>query len=324
MAEEHSDPPRPRPFWSGTISFGLVSVPVNLFPATRRVRPSLRLLDEDGTPLSRRYYCPEHDRDVHPEHILRGYEVAKGEYVIVRDEELEALAPRKSRDIDLTRFVETSQVPPLFYERAYYLTPAGPSNKAYRLLADVMERSGRAGIATFVMRDKEYLVAILAEKGLLRAETMRFQDEIRTPKDVGLPKPVKATRKAVSAFEAAIEKHSAGNLRPSDLRDEYAHELEKLVERKQSKGRDVVEVATSAAEDEDEAAAPDDVMQMIKRSIAQSNPRRGRRASRDGQAAPALEDESKDELYARAQKLDIPGRSRMNKQALLRALRRQQ
>src|SRR5690606_31886465 len=99
--------------------------------------------------------------------ILRGYEWAEGEYVVVRDEELEAIEPKKTREIDLRRFVDLSEIPPLYFERTYFLTPDGNSNKAYRLLAEVMERKQRAGIATFVMRDREYLVAILAENGIL-------------------------------------------------------------------------------------------------------------------------------------------------------------
>jgi DNA end-binding protein Ku len=169
-----------RAFWSGTISFGLVSIPVNLFPANRSRSTGLRLLDKDGTPLRRRFFCPKDERDVHPEHVLRGYELENGEYVVVTDEELESLEPRKTRDIDLTRFVNKDDVPATLFERGYYLTPAGDSTKAYRLLAEVMEETGRVGIATFVMRGKEYLVAILAEDGIMRAETLRFQNEVRT------------------------------------------------------------------------------------------------------------------------------------------------
>jgi DNA end-binding protein Ku len=151
---EDRERPAIRPFWSGTITFGLVSVPVHLYPAVRRGGMALRMLDADGTPLARRYYCPEHGREVPPEEIVRGYEIDKERYVVVEDHELEALTPRKSRDIDLTRFVRQEEIPPFFFDRAYFLTPSGDSTKAYRLLAEVMEKSRRAGIATFVMRLK--------------------------------------------------------------------------------------------------------------------------------------------------------------------------
>src|SRR5690606_8881941 len=121
------------------------------------------------------------------EEIVRGFDVGDGQYVVVTDEELEALAPDKSRDIDLRRFVPRHELPMANFERAHFMAPTSDSNKAYRLLTKTLEETNRIGIATFVMRGKEYLVAIIAEGGLLRAETLRFADEIRTPADIGLP-----------------------------------------------------------------------------------------------------------------------------------------
>lgn len=114
---------------------------------------------------------------------MRGYEVEKDRFILVDDEELVALAPEKSQEIDLKRFVELSEIDPVYFERAYFLAPDRDAVKAYRLLARTMEEAGRAGIATFVMRGKEYLVAIIAEQGFLRAETLRFHDELRIPGD---------------------------------------------------------------------------------------------------------------------------------------------
>ena len=184
------DAARPRAFWSGLLSFGLVSIPVELFPAHRSHGGALRMLDADGTPLARRYYCPADDEDVPAEHLVHGYELDNGRIVVVTDEELEALAPKKSREIDLRLFVDRDSIPALYFERSYFLAPGADSGKAYRLLCAVMERSRRAGIATFVMRDREYLIAIFAEGGLLRGETLRFHGEVRSSSDVGLPKPV--------------------------------------------------------------------------------------------------------------------------------------
>jgi len=248
----------PGAFWSGTISFGLISVPVQLFPANRRSSVSLRMLDRDGTPLRRRYYCPKHDRLVESDEIARGHEVDEGEHVVVTDEELEAVLPGKSREIDLQRFVDRSRIPPLFFERAYFLTPSGDSNKAYRLLAEVMERTDRAGIATFVMRNKEYLVAILAEDGILRAETLRFQDEVRGPADVGLPEDPEVDDAEVARFEEAIDGHSADAIDPGEMEDEAGAALRELASRKRKKGEDVVEVASSSDEGAANRDDPDD------------------------------------------------------------------
>src|SRR5690606_3909652 len=178
-----------RSLWSGSITFGLLSLAVDLFPAVRTEALPLKIVDESLRPLTRRYVCPEHeDRFLSRDEIVRGYEIEDGEYVLVTDEELESLAPEKSRAIDLRKFVDVAEIDPMYFKRSYFLTPAeDEANRAYRLLAETMERSGRAGIATFVMRGKEYLVALLAENGVLRAETLRFVDEIRRPEDVGLP-----------------------------------------------------------------------------------------------------------------------------------------
>ncbi|HTU63921.1 MAG TPA: Ku protein, partial [Polyangiales bacterium] len=139
------------PQWSGSLSFGLVSIPVQLYSATRTARVSLRMLAPDGAPVVRRFFCPDDGEQVNKEDLARGYEYKPGKYVQVTDEELEALEPDKSRDIDLRLFVPVTSLDPVYFERMYFLTPSGDSNKAYQLLVGVMERTGRAGIATFVM-----------------------------------------------------------------------------------------------------------------------------------------------------------------------------
>src|SRR5262249_44347396 len=181
----------PVPFGSGTLTFGLVSVPVDLYPGNRTNRAPLHMLGPKGEPLSRRYYSEKTERDLDDEQMVRGYEIEKGRYVVVTDEELERLAPEQSRDIDLRRFVELESIPPLYFDRSYFLAPSEGAEKAYKLLATTMEKEELAGVATFVMRGKEYLVSIFPEDGILRAETMRFADEIRSPKEVGLPEEKK-------------------------------------------------------------------------------------------------------------------------------------
>ena len=262
---------RPRALWSGTISFGLVSVPVELFPANRPGRPGLRWLAPSGLPVQRRYASSEDGKEVPTSQLIRGYEVARGEHVVVTDAELEALLPEKSRDIDLTRFVPQEEVDPVLFERAYFLAPGGKSVKAYRLLGDVMERTGRAGIATFVMRDKEYLVAILAEGGILRAETLRFADEVRSADDVGLPKAKKPKAAKVEAFERLISARSEKTLDPDELVDPWTERIEALAEKKQKKGEDVVEVPEAA---EEERAEIVDLMEVLKRSLGAGPARR--------------------------------------------------
>ena len=231
-----------RPFWSGTLTFGLVSVPVSLFPAQRSVRTSLRMLGPDGQPLARKYFAEKTGKDLDADEVVRGYEIDDEKYVIVTDEELERLAPEKTRDIDLKQFVPADSIPPLYFERGYFLTPAAGSQKAYKLLAETMQESKLAGIATFVMRGKEYLVAIFSDKGILRAETMRFADELRSPADVGLPKKKEAPKATVSKFEKLIAGKSKKQFSPTKLADKQTDSLLKLVKKKQAKRSNVVKV----------------------------------------------------------------------------------
>jgi DNA end-binding protein Ku len=322
---------RARAFWSGTISFGLVSIPVNLFPANRAGGVSLRMLAPDGTPLVRRYFDPETDREVSRDRIVRGFEIAKDQYVVVGDDELSALEPEKSRDIDLRRFVDRDAIPPLFFERAYFLAPDGTSTKAYRLLAATMERTNRAGIATFVMRTKEYLVAILSENGILRAETLRFADEIRSSEDVDLGERPGLDRKRVRKVEQAIRELTRDSLDEAELTHDYARALRELAESKRKNGRDVVAAPHELLEDDEETGEVIDLMEVLKRSLRPPAPgprrsddrsRRASAANRRPSASPDLRALTRAELYERAQEQGIPGRSGMNKEQLIRALRR--
>ena len=314
--------PRVRPFWSGTIAFGLVSLPVGLYVAHRRGGVSLKMVDDDGTPLKRQYICPEEDKPLTSDEIVRGYEVEKGAFVVVTDEELDALQPEKSQEIDLRRFVDRDEIDPVFFERAYFLAPDRGASKAYRLLVKAMADGNRAGIATFVMRGKEYLVAILSEEGLLRAETMRFSDEVRTPEMVGLPEVGDADAKRISAMEKAMDGLSADELDRPLLQDDRDARILQLVERKLEEGVDVVE--GPAGEEEDEDQAPVDLMAVLKARLQEASDT-GNGGPGAGAAAPAgngaLMERTKAELYEQAQDLDISGRSSMSKEQLADAIR---
>ena len=221
------------------------------------------MIGPDGEPLARKYYEEKSGKDLEADKMIRGYEIDKDKFVTVTDEELERLAPDKTRDIDLSRFVKEEAIPPVYFERGYFLAPAGNTEKAYRLLAEAMKEQGVVGIATFVMRGKERVVAIISDKGLLRAETMRFPDEIRSFKAVGLPekKNVKAT--SVKKFETLIKKKSKRTFAPG--KDEATEELLKLVKKKQSKPSNVVQIKDYQREKEGEVV---DLVAVLKRSLA--------------------------------------------------------
>lgn len=360
----------PRPLWSGTITFGLVSLPVNLYPANRPKPVSLRMVDRDGTPLARRYFCEKEERVLDYDELVRGYEVEKNEFVVVEDRELESLAPEKSQEIDLKRFVGLDEIDPMYFERAYFMTPDKGVTKAYRLLAQSMEDAERAGIATFVMRGKEYLVAIIAEKGILRAETLRFAEEVRAPEEIDLPEAVKVGKQRVKAMQQAIDGLTGDDFEREALQDLQSQRIVARAKEKLSRGEDVIALGEEDEPDAETGRGGEviDLMQVLKQSLAEGRPpgqeerdggnpsaKKGKReksakrtAKRspvqkrpavkrsagektskrgDGKASPfakrrpaELERLSRDELYQHAQKLDLPGRSRMNKSELVKAI----
>ena len=265
-AEDFDQPSGLRSFWTGTITFGLVTVPVALYAATRPRGVALRMIGPDEAPVQRRYVCSKDGQVLDADDIVRGYETEKGKYIVVTDDELEAIEPKKSREIDLRVFVDVDDIDPIYFERAYFLVPAGGTNKAYRLLAEVMEKNKQAGIATFVMRAKEYLVAIIAENGILRAETLRFADEIRSPEDVGLPKAAKASPADVKKFENQIARH-AKKVNLNEFLDDYTERLEKLVAAKERKKADIVKAPAEPERDDDAGGEVVDLLAVLSRSL---------------------------------------------------------
>ena len=178
---------------------------VRLFPASRHAGVRLHLISPKGSLLKRKFYCPREKKALSANDIVRGYELDNGSYITVEDKELEAIEPLKTQEIALQQFVSLEDLPPVLLERGYYLTPQKEAAKAYRLLAEVMEHTRKAGIATFVMHDREYLVAIFGRAGILCAQTLRFHDELREPSAIGLPKPKSPSRARVAAFERTID-----------------------------------------------------------------------------------------------------------------------
>ena len=255
-----------RPFWSGTITFGLVTVPVALYSATRARGVALRMIGPDESPVQRRYVCSKDEKVLDADDIVRGYETEKGKFVVVTDDELEAIEPKKSREIDLRVFVDVDDIDPIYFERAYFLVPNGGANKAYRLLAEVMEKKKQAGIATFVMRAKEYLVAIIADNGILRAETLRFADEVRQPDEIGLPKAAKASPADVKKFENQIARH-AKKVNLNEFLDDYTERLEKLVHAKERKKADIVKAPEEPKGEEEGGGEVVDLLAVLSRSL---------------------------------------------------------
>ena len=257
-----------RALWSGSLSFGLVNVPVQIVSAVRDLDLHFRQLhDKDKVPVETQRWCSEEDKEVPYEAITRSYELDSGKTVIVTDEDLEAVEPRKTRTIDIDQFVDLADVDPIYFDHPYWLVPAGDDEgaaRAYRLLLGVMEQTDRAALGQFVMRAKEYLAIVRARDGALTLTTMRFHDEVRPTKDVpsASGKSTKPAKKELDAAVALIEALGA-DWKPDAYEDRYRKRLQKIVDRKR-KGQ-TIDVPTDG---KDEPEAVPDLMAALKEALA--------------------------------------------------------
>jgi DNA end-binding protein Ku len=256
----------PRSLWTGSVSFGLVNVPVALYSGVIDTDVHFRQLHaKDHTPVEIHRFCAKEDEEVPFEEIVRGYEPDDGEQVMLTDAELATAAPRKSRTIDIEAFVDLAAVDPIYFDHPYLLMPAGESEgtvRAYRLLLEVMRRTERAALGRFVLRTKEYLALIRERGDRLALTTLLFHDEVRPTKDVPTPtKRDKPARKEIDRAVSLIEA-LACPWDPSRYEDEYEKRLKKIIRRKR-KGQTV-----EAPEPEKAPAPVPDLMAALEESLA--------------------------------------------------------
>jgi DNA end-binding protein Ku len=191
--------------WSGTISFSLVAIPVRLVKAIEPGRVSFRLLhSKDYSPLARKMFCPEEAKMVSPDEIIRGYEIVPDKYILMTDEELESVSPERSRTIEIVEFIDMKEVDPIYYDHPYYLVPSKGGEKAYQLLVEVMRRTHKAGLAKFVLAEREYLVAVASRDGALALTTLHYNEEILPDDDIA-PKKGKIEAEEENRMKKSIE-----------------------------------------------------------------------------------------------------------------------
>jgi DNA end-binding protein Ku len=257
-----------RPLWSGSLSFGLVNVPVALFSATRDRDVHFQLLHApDCSPIETRRVCAVEEQPVPWPEIARGYELPDGEWVLLTDEDLQAAAPRQSRTIDIERFVEVSEIDPVYFDRSYLLVPPDEgAARAYALLSETMRDSGKAALGRFVMRAKERLVAIRVRDGALTLTTMLFGDEVRSTAEIaeGID-GAKPTRKQVESAVAVIEELGV-EFDPALYRDEHRAHLKRIIKRKQQGKK--ISAPAPAAEKEPAVTSAPDLMGALEESLA--------------------------------------------------------
>ena len=255
-----------RPIWSGTLAFGLVTLPVELHPTVRSSGRGLRMIGPDGVPLARRYYSEQRGEILEQDDIVRGYELDTGEFVVIEDEELEQLDPVRSRTIDLDMFVPREQLDPLLVNSTYLLVFQKDALPAYRLLVASMADSGMAGLASFVLRERAHHLAFTSDAGTLRALTLRYPAEIRSAAEVGLPEPSPADVDLFERFETAMRDLQAQEFDAEVMVDHEAELLQRLVNTKMRKGEDVF-VTIGEADDPEESDGLTDIMVLLRQSL---------------------------------------------------------
>ena len=301
----------PRSLWSGSISFGLVNVPVRLYSAVQEHKLQFHFVHEkDSSPIGYEKICKKEDKPVPDDEIVKAFEFEKGEYVFMDEQDFEAAKVEGYKTIDIVDFVAYEDIDPIYFAKAYYVGPDRGAEKVYSLLVKAMEDSELAGIAKFVMRDKQHLGALRIRDGVIMLEQLYFADEIR-PID-----EIKASRARVSQQELQMAERLIESFttewKPEKYKDNYRDELCAIIRAKR-KGQEI----HAAPELEEEE--PADLMTALRESIERSRAAGGRRRSRRNGDLGGL---SKLELEERAKAAGIEGRSKMTKAELVRALQR--
>src|ERR1700730_8786238 len=224
----------PKAIWSGSVSFGLVNVPVKLMSAQspKDVRFN-QLHDKDGGKINQKRVCSVDGEEVDYAHIVKGYDLGGGNYVIIEPEELQSIDPESSRTIDIEEFVDLADIDPLYYERSYYLVPDERAAKPYALLAEAMAKTEKVAVGRFVLRTKQYLATLRAKDGVLVLSTMLYADEVTDVADLEVPtaSKTKPSERELAMAEQLVESLST-EFDPSKYHDDYREKILELIERK--------------------------------------------------------------------------------------------
>jgi DNA end-binding protein Ku len=272
-----------RTIWNGSISFGLVNIPIGLALATQRNDVAFRTLHREcGTPIKQKRWCPHHEREVEADELVKGWEVAKGEFVIVEEADLESVALTRSQSIDILRFVKLEDVDPVFFDRTYYLAPAGAdaARRPYVLLLRAMQETGMAAVGKFVLWGKENLCLIRAQDDTLAMETLFFADDVRSKAEIEEAVEATDVRDAELQLAEQVIDSLVGDWRPEDFENEYRRDLKamldaKLAGEKITRPEPVPETPVI------------DLMEALRRSVAEVQDKKGAAKPRKTKAAPS-------------------------------------
>lgn len=307
-----------RSIWSGSLTFGLVSIPVALYSATEHHQIRFHQF-ERGTSDRVRYKRVNErtGEEVGYDDVVKGHDVGGGEHVIVEQDELAEVAPGRSRSLEISAFVELDEVDPVYFQNSYYLAPSDENTGPYAVLRDALAESGRAGVATFVMRSKEYLALIRAVDDVLVLETMLFADEVRDPLKELPDLPDKSSQRKQVSMAINLVEAMTQSWNPEEYHDTYTKRVRELVDAKQ-RGEEVVK-----SEEPQAATGVSDLLSALEASV--DSARAGRSHGRaDTSSTPELSEASKAELTELARDLGISGRSKMNRDELEDAVKKAQ
>jgi DNA end-binding protein Ku len=301
-----------RAIWTGSISFGLVNVPVRMYSAVEDRALHFNYVHEpDGSRIGYEKVCKQEDKPVPDSEIVKAFEYEKGEWVYMTDEDFEAAAAENHRTIDIRQFVPFEEIDPIYFERTYYLGPEENGERVYALLLRAMEESGLAGIAKWVMRDRQNLGCLRVREGAITLERMHFAEEIRSLEGIA-PKECKVDERELEMASQLIEQFR-DSFDPGEYRDTYRDGLCEIIKAKR-KGEEV------HAEPVAEPEAPTDLMAALRASLEATRGGGGSRRRKSSSRNGDLDSLSKEELYELAKDADIAGRSDMSKRELVKAL----
>jgi DNA end-binding protein Ku len=254
----------PAVVWKGYITFGLVSFPVRLFSAARPEAVHFHMLHrKDLSRVKEVWYCAEEDKPIERADIVRGYEISKGEYVVVDDEELKKIAPATAETMEIVQFVRDKDVDPIFFERSYYVAPGDEVSKPYVLFMKALNETSYSAIAKVTMHGREHVVIIRSTQDQLLLHTLYYADELNQANKPAVPAKANATRKELELATQLIE-HLAGPFKPGEFHDTYRENVEKLIEQKK-KGQKI-----TTTEREPRRAPVVDLMEALKKSLKSS------------------------------------------------------
>lgn len=260
-----------RALWKGSISFGLVNIPVGLYSAEQRDDGvSFSQLDRRTmSPIGYKRYNKSNSDEVPWDEIVRGYEYEKGRYVVLTDEDFEQANPKATRTVEIVDFVDAAEIEPLYFDKPYYLAPSEHGNKGYALLRETLRRTGKVGVARVVIRTREYLAAVIARDSMMILEILRYPHELRGSDDLDVPgedlTALGVNEKELRMAELLVEQ-MVEDWEPEKYRDQYRDDLLARIEAKIAAG-DTELVAEAGADEEEAATDVVDIMTLLKRSV---------------------------------------------------------